>query len=153
MTNKIKQSLETNFGYITIAGENGCITSIKFTTNDESTPKTASYIENCKVQIIEYLHSTRQRFNCRFKVSGDSLQKKVWYELLKIPYGVTVSDKDFASEIGLSDNHSFVTNAIKENPLAILIPCHRVKFEDNTNKENSNNKDVKQYLLDIEKVQ
>ena len=59
------------------------------------------------------------------KLRGTKFQKKVWIELLKIPFGETRSYKQIAISIGNPNSYRAVANACGKNPYPITIPCHR----------------------------
>lgn len=79
-----------------------------------------------KAQISEYLAGKRKVFNVPIRMKGTEFREKVWNELLKIPYGTTITYKELAQRIGSPDACRAVANACGANPLPILIPCHRV---------------------------
>lgn len=56
---------------------------------------------------------------------GTPFQKKVWNELLKIPYGKTITYMDIAKKLGISSARA-VGQAVGHNPISIIVPCHRV---------------------------
>ena len=62
----------------------------------------------------------------RVLLLGNCLETRVWKELTHIPEGTVVTYKDIAERIDKSDSEKVVANAIVENPVAYLIPCHRV---------------------------
>ena len=64
--------------------------------------------------------------NERFLLRGTRFQIKVWSALLSLPAGILCSYSDFAAEIGRPNATRAVSSAIGRNPLALLIPCHRV---------------------------
>jgi methylated-DNA-[protein]-cysteine S-methyltransferase len=66
------------------------------------------------------------------KLNGTIFQKKVWGALLKIPKGKTVTYKELATRIGKPMAIRAVANAVGANPMAPLIPCHRVIRSDGT---------------------
>lgn len=77
-------------------------------------------------ELSEYFSKKRQTFTLPLSPSGTEFQKSVWNTLLKIPYGETVS---YAEEAKMLENPKAVravANANGKNPIAILIPCHRV---------------------------
>jgi len=59
-------------------------------------------------------------------MTGSNFQLKVWEALLRIPYGNVVSYRDIATHLGDSHASRAVGNALARNPVAVLIPCHRV---------------------------
>ena len=66
------------------------------------------------------------------KLKGTVFQKKVWRELLKIPKGQTLTYKELAKRVGKPKAVRAVANAVGANPMAPLIPCHRVVRSDGT---------------------
>lgn len=79
-------------------------------------------------------------------LEGTSFERKVWREVLRIPYGITVSYADIAAATGFGKAYRSVGNAVGANPIAILIPCHRVIHADGT-LGNYNAGTDKKYLL------
>ena len=84
----------------------------------------------CRRQLIEYFRRTRRVFRLSFDLSGTAFQNKVWRRLMKIPYGQTISYAGLARAIGRPKATRAVANACGQNPLPILIPCHRVIASD-----------------------
>lgn len=84
-------------------------------------------ITNIKKQLDEYFQGTRKKFDIKLNLSsGTEFQNKVWSELLNIPYGNTVSYKEVAQKIGNEKAVRAVGGANNKNPIAIIVPCHRV---------------------------
>ena len=77
-------------------------------------------------QLEEYFNGKRKIFELPVKLIGSEFQKKVWKELEKIPYGQTKTYKDIAIKIGNPNASRAIGNANNKNPIAIVIPCHRV---------------------------
>ena len=78
-------------------------------------------------QLHQYLLGNRRSFELKLAPGGTRFQKKVWDRLAQIPFGYTCTVDDLAQRIGrrfVSGNA--VARAVSANPLAILIPCHRV---------------------------
>jgi len=74
-----------------------------------------------------YFSGKPVRFNTRFDLSeGTSFQQKVWRSLRRIPYGQTRSYRSVAQSIGHPQSSRAVGGACGNNPVAVLIPCHRV---------------------------
>ncbi len=59
-------------------------------------------------------------------LEGTTLQKKVWTEIIKIPYGHTISYTDLAIKIKSPDTVRAIASAVGKNPVGLLVPCHRV---------------------------
>jgi methylated-DNA-[protein]-cysteine S-methyltransferase len=79
----------------------------------------------CK-QLDEYFAGRRSRFELPLAPQGTAFQQKVWSELQRIPYGETISYAQLARAVGNPKACRAVGSANGKNPLAILIPCHRV---------------------------
>lgn len=85
--------------------------------------------EKCKEeirQIREYFTGKRKEFNLVLDIEGTEFRKKVWMELMKIPYGEVRSYSDIARAIGNEKAVRAIGQANKANPIPIVIPCHRV---------------------------
>ncbi len=79
-----------------------------------------------KTQLSEYFAGTRQEFTLPLSPKGTPFQQKVWAALQTIPYGQTRSYGEIARQIGSPKAARAVGMANHHNPIAILIPCHRV---------------------------
>ena len=83
-------------------------------------------IEKAVQQLNEYFQNKRREFDIPLLFVGTDFQKKVWNELLKIPYGATVSYGELAMRIGIPNAVRAVANANAVNAISIIAPCHRV---------------------------
>lgn len=77
-------------------------------------------------QILEYLGDGRTEFDLRLDPRGTAFQRSVWSALLDIPYGECRSYADVARAVGRPSATRAVGNANNANPLALVVPCHRV---------------------------
>lgn len=77
-------------------------------------------------QLSEYFDGQRQEFEFEIAPEGTDFQKKVWDELLKIPFGRTISYKELAKRLGDDKVIRAAASANGKNPIGIIIPCHRV---------------------------
>ncbi|WP_069649115.1 methylated-DNA--[protein]-cysteine S-methyltransferase [Caloranaerobacter ferrireducens] len=78
------------------------------------------------LQIKSYLKGKLKKFDIPVEFYGTEFQKKVWEQLLKIPYGSVRSYKDIALAIGKPKGFRAVGGANNKNPIPIIVPCHRV---------------------------
>ena len=78
------------------------------------------------LQLAEYLLGKRTVFDVAFAAEGTDFQKKVWRELVRIPYGQTISYAELAARVGKPKAYRAVARACHDNPLPLLVPCHRV---------------------------
>lgn len=144
---------ETEIGIIGIRENNKSITDIYFSkvdTNDNI--KETELIKECFKQLKEYFDGSRVKFDLPLEVKGTEFQKKVWNELLKIPYGQTKSYKDIAIAIGNERASRAVGMANNKNPIPIIIPCHRVIGSNGKLVGYAGGVNVKEKLLNIEKI-
>ncbi|MDO8550597.1 MAG: methylated-DNA--[protein]-cysteine S-methyltransferase [Ignavibacteria bacterium] len=84
------------------------------------------YMFNIFNQLEEYCNGERKKFNVPLDIKGTDFQKKVWNEINKIPYGKTVSYKKIAEKLGNKKALRAVGKVTGQNPVCIIIPCHRV---------------------------
>jgi methylated-DNA-[protein]-cysteine S-methyltransferase len=77
-------------------------------------------------QIDSYFRGELREFACRLDLVGTSFQKECWQALLRIPYGETRTYADIAQAIGRPRAFRAVGQANHDNPIAIIVPCHRV---------------------------
>lgn len=90
----------------------------------EEVPTAAT--RQCIEELDDYFYRGRKFFNVELDPRGSEFQKKVWNALLEIPYGVTTSYEAIALKVGDIKTIRAVGLANGQNPIAIIIPCHRV---------------------------
>jgi len=78
------------------------------------------------IELGEYFKGTRKQFDIPLTFSGTDFQCRVWEELLKIPYGQTISYGEQARRMGHPQAVRAVAAANAANPISIFVPCHRV---------------------------
>jgi methylated-DNA-[protein]-cysteine S-methyltransferase len=113
-------------GPLLIESEDGKITLVHFLKTERQEETITPAIEQCMQELDEYFYEGRKFFNVELAPAGSSFQTRVWNELLNIPYGRTASYEDIAIAIGDIKSIRAVGLANGQNPIAILIPCHRV---------------------------
>ncbi len=107
-------------------------------------------IENARQQLNEYFLHQRREFDIPLLFVGTDFQKKVWNELLKIPYGKTISYGDLAKRIGMPKSVRAVANANAVNAISIIAPCHRVIGSDGSLTGYGGGLERKRFLLELE---
>ncbi len=147
-------------GKINIVKTNeGKITNIMFYGNLNQvkllrfvTPKLDNnYFKSEIAQFEEYFRGERKKFDVEISFNyGSEFQKKVWNELLKIPYGETVSYKNIAERINNPNAVRAVGSANSFNPISIIVPCHRVIKTNGELGGYSAGVEIKKKLLDLE---
>ncbi|WP_309713809.1 methylated-DNA--[protein]-cysteine S-methyltransferase [Armatimonas sp.] len=97
----------------------------EMTTDWEESP-TLPIFQKAATQLAEYFAGQRTTFSLPLAPTGTAFQKRVWAELIKIPYGQTISYGELARRIGNPSASRAVGLANGKNPLSIIVPCHRV---------------------------
>lgn len=111
---------------------------------------TSEIIEAAAVQLDEYFAGQRKMFDIPLFPAGTHFQKKVWSELMNIPYGKTISYCELAGKIGKPDAVRAVANANGANAISVFIPCHRVIGNDGSLTGYGGGLEAKRFLLELE---
>jgi len=108
--------------------------------------------ENQKVvrELRTYFAGNLKTFTTKLALQGTPFQLEVWKELKNIPYGQVKSYQDIASSLSRPKASRAVGNANKVNPLAIIVPCHRVIKSDGSLGGYSRGIELKRWLLELE---
>ncbi len=114
-------------GPLEVIGTEAGIRLIEFThRKDIPAGPPAPCLKECFRQLDEYFEGKRRTFSLRLDLRGTPFQKKVWGELLKVPFGRTVAYRDIAEGLGNPRATRAVGGANHRNPVSIVVPCHRV---------------------------
>lgn len=138
-------------GDIFISADENFLLSVKFVNHNFIENKENKIIRQTKKQLDEYFRGKRKKFELPLNPKGTEFQKKVWLQLMNIPYGKTATYKDIATLIGNTNASRAVGNANNKNPIAIIIPCHRVIGSNNKLTGYAGGLDKKEKLLNLEK--
>lgn len=132
---------------------------LEFHRKGNTTPKNdkrATWIEDpsrtaaVRAQLDEYFAGRRREFSVPLDLRGTDFQQRCWRELLKIPYGETRTYADIARAIGSPRAFRAVGLANHDNPVAIIVPCHRVLASGGGLCGYGGGLDIKQKLLELE---
>lgn len=107
-------------------------------------------IEKAAGQLDEFFAGKRREFDVPLLFVGTDFQKTVWNELLKIPFGRTISYGEMARRIGMPKAVRAVANANGANAISIFAPCHRVIGSDHSLTGYGGGLDAKRKLLEME---
>lgn len=123
-----KTTISTSFGVFEITGGESGIRSVSLVDRTVKAARTgSSVLLEAARQLKEYFDGNRQKFELPLDWSGaPEFHQKVWTELLKIPYGRTSSYLAIAEALGDVNAVRAVGQANRHNPIAIIVPCHRV---------------------------
>ena len=114
----------------------------------ESRKVLAPYLE----QLNEYFGGHRREFSFALDLRGTEFQLACWHALLEIPYGETRSYRDIAEAIGHPHAYRAVGMSNNRNPVAIVVPCHRVIASSGSLCGYGGGLDIKRKLLDLEQA-
>jgi methylated-DNA-[protein]-cysteine S-methyltransferase len=101
-------------------------------------------------QLEDYFSGARQQFDLALELGGTPFLRRVWCELLTIPYGATTTYGALARAVGRTDAVRAVAAAVGRTPLPIVVPCHRVVSSDGALTGYLGGLRRKQALLDLE---
>ena len=120
---------ETSIGKIGIAEAAGKITNVYFAT-DIIPPalelEETALLRDAFQQLNAYLKGTLKAFSLPIAPAGTVFRQQVWQLLDNIPYGTTATYKDIAIALGTPQSVRAVGQANHQNPIPLLIPCHRI---------------------------
>lgn len=118
---------ESPIGWLQIVGTNEGIEQIDVVERGEDqNEKVAEPLMQSLEELEQYFQKKRTSFSMPLKLVGTPFQLRVWEALQTIPYGQTVSYADIAKQIGQPKAVRAVGNAVGNNPITIVVPCHRV---------------------------
>jgi len=121
---------KTPIGIVDIEGSENGIRSLFFLPFRVKQQRVPACLKPCVTQLEEYFAGTRQSFDLKLDLRGTQFQLKVWNELLKIPYGTTISYVELARRVGDAGASRATGGANSRNPVSIIVPCHRVIGQD-----------------------
>jgi methylated-DNA-[protein]-cysteine S-methyltransferase len=119
-----------SLGMLVMEADPRGLSSIRFERKKLRSTENNRPTNQCARELTQYFKGYRKKFSLRLNFQGTSFQKKVWRELLKIPYGQIVSYQEIALRIKKPEAVRAVANAIAQNKIPILVPCHRVIRKD-----------------------
>jgi methylated-DNA-[protein]-cysteine S-methyltransferase len=146
-----KGYLFTDIGAVEVTGTERGIVSVSFvdSIDPEAACKTKT-VQRCITQLSQYFGGRRTRFSVPLSLQGTAFRLLVWQALTKVPFGTTASYSRLARAIGRPRAAHAVGRAVGHNPIAIIIPCHRIVGSDGSLTGYAGGLDRKQWLLEHE---
>ena len=147
---------DSPIGPLLLAGEGTDLCVLSFPSGsraldpDESWREDRTVFTECFRQLDDYFSGKRLEFDLPLRPQGTPFQQSVWAQLVQIPYGETISYGELASRIGNRNASRAVGAANGANPIAIIIPCHRVIGADRSMTGFGGGIDLKRKLLNHE---
>ena len=141
-------------GLLGLAEESGRLTRLFFARERigrEDSADESPLLRRVAAQLDEYFKGERSSFDLPLAPRGTDFQRAVWDALLAIPYGETTSYKAVAERVGNPAACRAVGMANNRNPIAVIIPCHRVVGSNGSLTGYAAGLPAKQLLLDLER--
>ncbi|MCT4630726.1 methylated-DNA--[protein]-cysteine S-methyltransferase [Winogradskyella sp.] len=143
--------IETPLGHAKIIGNNNGIASVSILdTKEELSEIIPESLLDCATQLKAYFNNQLKNFDLKLNPEATVFQKKVWKQLLAIPYGKSISYLELSKQLGDVKAIRAVANANGKNPLWIIVPCHRVIGSDGSLTGYAGGLYRKQWLLNHE---
>ena len=149
-------TLPSPVGRLTLVGEGDDLVGLYFDEDPLAATMRAGAVRDHRrlrpvvEQLEEYFAGTRTRFELPLVPPGTPFQKKVWAALVQIPFGATATYGQIARAVGRPEASRAVGGANHRNPIAIIVPCHRVIGADGSMTGYGGGLPRKRLLLDLE---
>lgn len=118
---------KTPLGTAKIVGDKNGISAITVIDDPkEASTEIPAILQDCVQQLDEYFNGSRKEFNLKLNPQGTDFQKRVWKELLLVPFGKTRTYLEQSKQLGNVKAIRAVASANGKNPIWIIIPCHRI---------------------------
>lgn len=127
------------------------IAAARLNADDAAPPETPPILRRAAAQLAEYFAGTRTRFDLPLAPVGTEFQRRVWVATAAIPFGETATYGEIARKIGVPTGSRAVGGALNRNPLAIVVPCHRVVGSSGKLTGYDGGVDRKAFLLNLER--
>ena len=151
-------TLTTPIGELVLtADDDGALTAVHLPNRRPETAgweRDDEHLADARRQLTEYFAGERKTFDLPLRPAGTPFQLRVWEALLQIPYGETASYGEIARELGEPGHAHRLARAVGaangRNPIAIVVPCHRVIGSDGSLTGYGGGLECKRALLDLE---
>ena len=149
---------DTPAGMLLFTSNGKAITGIHWKVSHRRPRVAAGWIENKEMfseltqQLTAYFAGQRREFKLTYAAAGTPFQRRVWEELVRLPYGYTCTYQELATEIGRPKAARTVATAIGSNPMSIVVPCHRVLGAEGRITGYAGGKEGKALLLQLENI-
>lgn len=121
-------SYHSPLGSLRLVAEQGALKAIHFADPENIDSKQSDHplLANTVLQLGEYFDGKRQSFDLPLNPEGSEFQQEVWKALSEIPFGHTLTYLELAKKLGNPNSVRAVGRANGQNPIPIIIPCHRI---------------------------
>ena len=151
------RTIDSPIGRLTLAGQESCLTNLAMEDGAHPPSDCSHWVEDMAAfpdvvaQLATYFAGERTDFDVALCPAGTRFQRRVWDALAEIPYGETCSYGEIARRIGQPGAARAVGLANGRNPIAVIVPCHRVIGANGALTGYAGGIEVKRVLLDLEK--
>ena len=144
--------MDSPIGELLLAGDEDGLRRVSMSpfTVDAGWSRDDEFFADARDQLEQYFRAERRDFDLELKLDGNAFQLAVWTALREIPYGETVSYGEIARALGHPEAPRAVGSANGRNPVAIVVPCHRVIGADGSLTGYGGGLERKRFLLDLE---
>jgi methylated-DNA-[protein]-cysteine S-methyltransferase len=132
MTEILTTTLESPIGPLTLLARDGVLTRVSMHEQRHTSPPPEDAVvddapfKDVAAQLDAYFAGELTSFDLEIELLGTAFQQSVWSQLCAIPYGETISYGELARRVGNPNASRAVGLANGRNPIAIIVPCHRV---------------------------
>ena len=143
---------DSPIGYMALAAEDEKLVRVYLPNapTPRLMPRETPLLARARDQILEYLNGARKDFDLPLAPEGTAFQQKVWAALREIPFGQTRTYQDISAAVDCPRGAQAVGNALADNPLPLLLPCHRVICSDGSLGGYAGGEALKERLLRLE---
>ena len=145
--------VDSPIGPLTLSADEDGLTGLHMGTLDVEDAVSTDRFGDAIEQLDSYWRGERRAFDLRLSPKGTPFQERVWKALTAIPYGTTISYGELARRVGNPRAVRAVGRANGRNPIAVIVPCHRVIGADGTLTGFGGGLDRKRTLLALEGLQ
>ncbi len=155
---KMRTAYPFLFGTIVMEYEDHVLTGLScqdesYRIPEEEMNARTAFTDAVMKQVEDYLAGKRKSIDVDYRLEGTEFQRKVWNVLSEIPYGETRSYKQIAEAMGTPMASRAVGRANNQNPVLLIVPCHRVIGTDGSLTGYAGGLAMKEYLLNLERGQ
>ena len=142
--------IESPWGPLGVSTDGEALTALNLRSGEDCPPPEAPILREAAAQLAAYFDGKLRDFDLPLAPAGTEFQQRVWQGLCEIPYGTTLSYGELAERLGSPGGMRAVGQANNKNPIAIVIPCHRVIGADGSLTGFGGGMDLKVELLRLE---
>lgn len=148
--------IDSPIGPLTLMSRDGCLVRLSMEDQAHAVAPPSDgrsdddAFADMTVQLAEYFAGERTCFDVPLELEGTEFQRRVWSELCAIPYGETISYGELARRVGNPKAYRAVGLANGRNPVAVIVPCHRVISSDGSLGGYGGGLERKVHLLELE---